>query len=195
MPTRKSDQTEPAAKPKTAKVAGFVAEPPERLDGRRPVPRPAPRNAEEWRAEVWPRQMRRFISLPVSGSGAVALQVIGGRVVMTPLDQEASIRLDGLRAQLGITWDAKRGGDLSKLDEIASRGVSGFDSLLLLLEMGGIEVALDSRAQAAIAAYRRHLRLQKLPIPRTIWVDAEERPEGASIEEIDIVGARHKANA
>jgi hypothetical protein len=144
---------------------------------------------------VWPRQIKRFEALPANSGGQVAIQVIGGRVAMTPLDQEAAIKLEGLRAQMGVTWDAKRGGDLSKLDESASRGVSGFDSLMLMLEMGGVDILLDSKAESAIAAYQRHLRLQKLPIPRTIWVDAEERPEGGSIEEVDIVGARHRAGA
>jgi len=188
-----ADPTEAAPKAKTP--GGFVAEAPERLTTRRPAPRPAPRNAEEWRAAVWPRQIKRFEALPAHAGGQVAIQVIGGRVAMTPLDQEAAIKLEGLRAQMGVTWDAKRGGDLSKLDESASRGVSGFDSLMLMLEMGGVDTLLDSQAQSAIAAYQRHLRLQKLPIPRTIWVDAEERPEGGSIEEVDIVGARHRAGA
>ena len=77
-----ADPTEAAPKAKTP--GGFLAEAPEQLATRRPVQRPAPRNADEWRAAVWPRQIKRFESLPANKGGQVAIQVIGGRVAMTP---------------------------------------------------------------------------------------------------------------
>jgi hypothetical protein len=177
--------------PKAA-VVGFFAEEPEKLTTRRPEQR-GTSTAEEWRIVHWPRQAARRAGLPLLDGAKVGLEVIGGKVCLLPSDQAAAVALDGLRAQLGIEWDVKRRADLAELDEAARRGVSGFDSLVLLARMGGLDLAIDERAEHNIAAYRRHLHLQKLPIPRTIWVDEVERSEAASIEEIDLVSASHRA--
>ena len=176
----------------TSAVSGFHAEEPEKLTTRRPEQR-GTNTAEEWRVVHWPRQAARRAVLPAKASGKVGLEVIGGKVSLQPSDQAAAIALDGLRTQLGVSWDDKRRADLAKLDEASRRGVSGFDSVVLLARMGGLDLAIDERAEHNIAAYRRHLRLQKLPIPRTIWVDEAERGEAASIEEIDLVSESHRA--
>ncbi len=169
----------------------FVAEAPEQMTTRRPTQRPAPTTAETWRAAQWPRHAKRVSTLPETGTGKVILQISGCRVIMKPQDQNAALMLDALRLQAGVHWDKKRKADVSRLDEAAHRGVSGFDSLRLMLEIGGVDYTVDSQAERVIATYRRRLRIQKLPIPRTIWVD-DERPESVVQTEIDIVGARHK---
>jgi hypothetical protein len=184
-------QPDERSAPKSA-VSGFHAEEPEKLTTRRPEQR-GTNTAEEWRAVHWPRQAAHRATLPVHLDGKVGLEVIGGKVCLAPSDQDAAIALDGLRTQLGVNWDDKRRADLAKLDEATRRGVSGFDSLVALARMGGLDLAIDERAEHNIAAYRRHLRLQRLPIPRTIWVDEAERGDAASIEEIDLVSQSHRA--
>ena len=70
--------------------------------------------------------------LPQTGPGVIRVLASGARVSLLPSDQEASLRLLGLRAQVGRHYDSKRKADVYRFDEMMRRGASGYDSLRLL---------------------------------------------------------------
>jgi hypothetical protein len=138
------------------------------------------------RNKDWERRQAHFETLP-SENQEVRLLVLGGRVVLNPLGQRAALMLEGLKAQLGIFWDEREQAYIARFDDLAAHGTNAFESLALLLEMGGIHVEITPETQKVIERYQRRLKIQRVPITRTIWVDENPGPEGelTSVTELD----------
>jgi hypothetical protein len=170
---------------------GFVALEPE-ISTTRLAPRPV---APEMDLEVlqknnrnqdWERRQAYFQTLPAENQ-EVRLLVLGGRVVLNPLGQQAALMLEGLRAQLGIFWDGRQQAYIARFDDLAAHGTNAFESLILLLEIGGVHVEVSPETQKVIERYQHRLKVQRVPITRTIWADENSGPEGelTSVTELD----------
>lgn len=185
-PDRMQVRPKVAAKitPKTPAIKpfAFVEDPPEHLDGPRHS-QPETRKHDEMAAE---REINRHARLPASGPGVVRVQASGSRIDLMPSDQEASLRLAGLRAQIGRHYDSKRKADVYRLDEMLRRGASGIDSLRLLCALNGLRLEVPEAVERSIEGYRRGLLRQKAPIPRVVWRDETGGPTGEITGEIPL---------
>ena len=138
------------------------------------------------RNKDWERRQAHFQTLPAENR-EVRLLVLGGRVVLNPLGQRAALMLEGLKAQLGIFWDERQQAYIARFDDLAAHGTNAFESLALLLEMGGVKVEIAPETQKVIERYRRRLKIQRVPITRTIWVDENPGSSGelTSVTDLD----------
>jgi hypothetical protein len=164
------------------KPFAFVEDAPEHLDRPRHV-QPEARKHDEVAAE---REIARHVSFPLRGPGVIRVQASGSKISLIPSDQEASLRLAGLRAQVGRHYDSKRKADVYRFDEMLRRGASGIDSIRLLCEMNGLVLEVPEAAEHAIESYRLGLLRQKAPIPRVVWRDETGGPTGEITGEIPL---------
>lgn len=110
----------------------------------------------------------RWERLP-SGPGVVEIISIGSRVIVAPRDREGGLRLEVMKASLGVTWDQRRKAYLGHFSQGLRRGTMSIDSIELLLCMSGLQVTVHPDARRSAEAYREHLARQLRPIPRAVW--------------------------